>query len=337
MLVNSEVVALPTHACMTEHYFSTSANRTYYPAIEPYRTGFLKVSESHTLYWEESGNPQGQPILFLHGGPGKGTTPFNRRYFDPQFYRIILFDQRGSGKSIPYGSLQENTTWDLVEDMEKLRSFLQIEQWSLFGGSWGSTLALSYAQAFPEHVQGLILWGIFFCNTQDLQWFYQKGAKQFFPQEWEKFIAPIPAEERSDLINGYYKQLVANDSKQRQVAAQSWAAWEASAAKLQFDPQLYASFTEQPEALARIECHYFKNKGFFNKDDWFDGSQLKNIPGIIIHGRYDMICPVENAWKLHKAWPCSQLMIIPNAGHAPSEPGTLDALIRATDSFRLER
>lgn len=316
----------------------TAEYRTRYPAIEPYRTGFLPVSSRHTIYWEESGNPQGKPILFLHGGPGSSTDPSQRCFFDPQAYRIILFDQRGCGKSRPYAELEENTTWDLVDDIEKLRKHLQVSTWVVFGGSWGSTLALAYAETYHQFVKGLILRGIFLCRPSELHWFYQSGANNIFPDEWEKFIAPIPPLERDDLIKAYYDRLTSPDAQLRKTAARAWAGWEGATLGLRSNPELRQAFVQEDrvEAVARIECHYFYHDSFFKTDNWLLEHlvSLHRIPMMIIHGRYDVICPLDSAWKLHKELPASKLIIIPDAGHSASEPGITDALVRATDEFR---
>lgn len=309
-----------------------------YPEIEPYRTGFLNVSPDHDLYWEESGNPKGSPILFLHGGPGSCTQPLFRRFFDPAHYRIILMDQRGCGKSTPRASLKENTTWHLVEDIEKLRVFLKVDKWIVFGGSWGSTLALIYAISHPEKVNGLILRGIFLGRQKELRWFYQFGAHHIFPDEWEKLTGFIPASERSDLISAYYRILTGPDPLLRQQAAKSWSAWEAATLKLLYDPEVFAHFTaeEHADCVSRIESHYFIHHCFLETDNWIlqNAARIRSIPGTIVHGRYDVICPLENAWELHKAWPEAKLEIIQDAGHAISEKGISDALIRATDAFK---
>jgi proline iminopeptidase len=310
--------------------------RTKYPPIEPYRTGFLKVP-GHELYWEESGNPKGLPVIFLHGGPGSGTDPSHRCYFDPKVYRIVLLDQRGSGKSRPYASLENNTTWHLVADIDQLREQLKIAKWVVFGGSWGSTLSLAYAETHPERVLALVLRGIFLSRPKELKWFYQFGAHFIFPDEWEKFVDPIPLSERDDLIEAYYRRLTSEDRMVRRRAASAWTCWEGATLKLIFDPKLYMQFTEDEhaDALARIECHYFRNKSFFKSDNWLieHVEAIRKIPGVIIQGRYDIICPMESAWELHKAWPQAELEIIKDAGHAGSEPGIMDALIRATDYF----
>ena len=312
--------------------------RTKYPPIEAARSGYLQVSPIHSIYWEESGNPKGRPILFLHGGPGAGTEASHRSFFDPNFYRIVLFDQRGCGKSKPFAELKENTTWDLVGDIEKLRNHLNIPSWIVFGGSWGSTLALAYAETHPQHVHGLIVRGIFLCRFKELRWFYQSGASFLFPDEWEKFSQHIPLAERDDLIQAYYRRLTSSDHEIRKAAACSWSGFEAALLSLKFDPQIFKLFTEDERsiAIARIECHYFINRAFFNTDNWLIEhiEAIRKVPAIIIHGRYDVVCPLEAAWDLHRAWPESRLEIIADAGHSASEPGITDALVRATDEFR---
>ena len=308
-----------------------------YPEITPYNEVFLKVDETHTIYLEESGNPKGEPILFVHGGPGSGTEVKNRRYFDPTVFRIILFDQRGCGKSRPFSSLVNNTTYDLVEDMEKIRKHLKIDKWILFGGSWGSTLSLSYAIKHFEHVKSLILRGIFLCSKKDLDWFFKEGANNIYPDIWEKFIEQIPKEERSDLILAYNKRLTSEKTDVRKKAAIAWARYEASLAKLKSDHEYIEKISEShhADAVARIECHYFLNKGFFKEDDYLikNAGSIKHIPTIIIHGRYDMICPFINAYRLHGVLPNSKMKIINDAGHSASEEGISDALISATIQF----
>ncbi len=307
--------------------------RELYPPIEPRNTGFIKV-DGHEIYYEESGNPEGTAVIFLHGGPGSGTDPKHRRFFNPIKYRIVLMDQRGCGKSRPHASLEKNTTWDLVADIERLRILLGIEKWVVFGGSWGSTLALVYAESYPDRVKGLIVRGIFLCRQKELHWFYQFGAHHIFPEEWQKFLAPIPVAERNDLIAAYYKRLTSKDRKE---AAYAWSRWEGMTLKLEVDPEFVASFTadEHADAIARIECHYFMNKAFFKTDNWIIEQihKIRHIPTRIIHGRYDMVCPVENAWDLSQAFPEAKLEIISAAGHIASEPGIRDALIRASDDF----
>ena len=311
--------------------------KSKYPPIEPYQTGYLDVGSGHHLYWEQSGNPKGIPVIFLHGGPGSGTDVGHRCYFDPKAYRIILLDQRGAGKSRPHASLIDNTTWHLVADLETLRRHLQIERWVVFGGSWGSTLALTYSETHPEKVLALIVRGIFLARTKELTWFYQFGAHHIFTDEWEKFLDPIPMEERSQLIKAYYKRLTSSELTVRKQAAFAWSRWEGATLRLLFDPVLYQQFTQDDhaDALARIECHYFVNHGFFKTDNWLieHAGALSKIPGVIIQGRYDIICPFESAWELHKAWPQAEFEVIKDAGHAANEPGITDALIRATDHF----
>jgi proline iminopeptidase len=316
----------------------TKALRTKYLPISPNRSGFLEVSGGHKIYWEESGNPDGKPIIFLHGGPGGGTDPGQREFFDPQAYRIILVDQRGCGKSTPHAKLENNTTWDLVADIEVLRKHLGILKWVVFGGSWGSTLALAYSIKHPEQVKALVLRGIFLCRREELEWFYQGGAHHLFPDPWDKYLEPIPAAERGDLMAAYYKRLTSADESVRLHCAKVWSIWEASTSKLRYDPNLVAKYEDDHTALAfaRIECHYFVNGAFFETDNWLleNAGRLKNIPIRIAHGRYDVVCPVKNAWELKKVAPHAQLEIIPDAGHAASEIGITDALIRFTDEFR---
>lgn len=316
----------------------TTETRTLYPPIEPYNTGRLRVSDLHELYFEESGNPKGKPVLFVHGGPGSGTDPKQRRFFDPAAYRIVLFDQRGCGKSTPRASVEENTTWLLVEDMETLRRHLGIERWLVFGGSWGSTLSLAYAQKHPERVTELVLRGIFLLRQQEIRWFYQHGAHTLFPDAWEDFVAPIPPEERGNLVQAYHKRLMGEDERVRQEAARAWSIWEGRTSYLAPNADYIAHLGEDEFSLtfARIECHYFVNRAFLRGDTQLldDVPRIRHIPGVIVQGRYDMCCPVEGAWALHKAWPEAELKIIPNAGHAAYEPGTTHALIEATDRFR---
>ena len=310
--------------------------KTRYPPINPYRTGYLEV-EGHELYWEESGDPNGLPVIFLHGGPGSGTDPNHRCYFNPKIYRIVLMDQRGCGKSKPHSGLKDNTTWHLVEDIEIIKNHLHIEKWVVFGGSWGTTLALAYGENHPEKVLALVLRGIFLGRPKELKWFYQFGAHHIFPDEWDKYIAPISLGERGDLLQAFYRRLTSPDEAIRKRAAMAWSSWEAAALKLIFDPTTFTQFTESlhADALARLECHYFINHCFFKTDNWLIEhiTPIRHIPSVIIQGRYDIVCPMEAAWELHKAWPEARLVVIPDAGHAASEPGITDALIQATDSF----
>jgi proline iminopeptidase len=314
--------------------------KTLYPAVEPYDSGHIRVSPVHQLYYEQCGVPNGKPVVFLHGGPGAGLVPDYRRFFDPDAYRIILFEQRGAGRSIPHASLDDNTTWHLVEDIEQIREHFGVEQWLVFGGSWGSTLALAYAESHPERVRGLVLRGIFLCRPREIRWFYEDshGASAIFPDNWEPYFSLIPEGERGDMIRAYYRRLTSDDESVRLEAAKAWAKWEASALKLLPDQSLIDEFTEPDKALAvaRIECHYFVNNCFFETDNYLleQLERIRHIPAVIVHGRYDVICPVMNAWDLHRAWPEAELNIIPDAGHAATERGIIDALVRATDGFR---
>ena len=311
--------------------------RQLYPAIEPYQSGMLQVSELHSIYYEQSGNPEGKPVVFLHGGPGGGTIAPYRQYFDPQKWRIILFDQRGAGKSMPHAELRENTTWDLVSDIEKLRSHLQIDRWVVFGGSWGSTLSLAYSQTHPDRCVGLILRGIFMLRRQELLWFYQEGTSWIFPDAWESYLEPIPPEERDDMISAYYKRLTSDDPQIRQKAAKAWSVWEGSTSRLMVDPDLQSKFSQDDfaDAFARIECHYFINSGFFEQDDQLlrNCDRIQHIPTVIVQGRYDVVCPMRSAWDLHKALPNAEFIVVPDAGHSMMEDGILSALVDATDRF----
>lgn len=307
-----------------------------YPEIEPYNQEFLKVSDIHTIYFEECGNSNGKPALFIHGGPGGGIQPSYRQYFNPDKYRVILVDQRGCGKSTPFAELRENTTQNLIEDFEKIRKKLNIDKWMLFGGSWGSTLGLAYAQAYPEVVTELVLRGIFLGREKELSWLYQHGAGMVFPDMWEKYIEPIPVEQRKDFISAYHSILTGDDEKLKQQAAVAWSVWEASTSKLFVDKKSIDRYGEDKFSLAfaRIECHYFKNKLFIEEAQLLNEAyKIKDIPGVIVQGRYDMVCPAVSAWDLHKVWPKAELDIIADAGHSISEPGILEALVRATDKF----
>ncbi len=308
-----------------------------YPEIEPFNSGMLKVSDTHTIYYEESGNPQGKPVLFVHGGPGAGTDAKHRRFFDPRRYRIVLFDQRGCGKSTPHASTEENTTWNLVSDMEMIRQLLSIEKWQIFGGSWGSTLGLAYAQKHPERVSELVLRGIFLMRKKEIDWLYQYGACEIFPDAWERYRDFIPPAERSDFLQAYNRRLMGQDKHEQLSAARIWSSWEAAASKLFPEPDFVKHYEEDKFALAfaRMESHYFVNKGFLEHDDQLlrEAAKLKGIPGVIVHGRYDVVCPVDNAFALHKVWPEAQLTIVPDAGHSAFEPGIARALCAATDKF----
>ncbi|MBC8069930.1 MAG: prolyl aminopeptidase [Deltaproteobacteria bacterium] len=315
-----------------------ATRRTFYPEIEAKRSGMLPVSELHTIYWEESGNPRGKPVVFVHGGPGGGTDPKQRRFFDPSVYRIVLFDQRGCGKSTPHASLVDNTTWALVSDMEKLREHLGIERWQIFGGSWGSTLALAYAQKHPERCTELVLRGIFMLRSKELDWFYQDGASAIFPDAWEHYLAAIPEAERGDLMAAYFRRLTDADPKVQLAAAKAWSIWEAATSFLYPSEDFVAHAGEDmfATAFARIECHYFVNRGFFEVEDQLlrDVDRIRHIPGVIVQGRYDVVCPMMSAWELHRAWPESELTVVPDAGHSAYEPGIVHALVTATDRFR---
>lgn len=311
--------------------------RSLYPDIEPFDSGMLAVDDRHTLYWEQCGNPEGKPVVLLHGGPGGGCNEKMRRFHDPAKYRIVLFDQRGSGRSTPHADLVDNTTWDLVADIERLREHLGIERWQVFGGSWGSTLALAYAQTHPTRVTELVLRGIFMLRHWELQWFYQQGASRLFPDAWEHYIAAIPEAERDDLIGAFHKRLTSEDADTRLAAAKAWSIWEGATSFLHIDPD-FADAHGDPQfalAFARIENHYFVNKGFFEVDDQLlrDAPRIAEIPGVIVHGRYDVVCPIANAWDLHKAWPKADLVIAPSSGHSAFEPEITDALVAATDRF----
>jgi proline iminopeptidase len=311
--------------------------RELYPPRQPYNEGKLKVSDLHTIHFEESGNPEGKPIVLLHGGPGGGCPPFYRQYFDPKKWRLVMFDQRGCGKSKPHAELQENTTWDLVNDIEKLREYLNIQQWVVFGGSWGSTLSLAYSQTHPDRCKGLILRGIFMLRQKEIRWFYQEGASYIFPDAWEEYVKPIPINERDDLLTAYYQRLTSPDAQIRLEAARAWSIWEGSTSKLFPDLDLKQSFGIDAfaEAFARIECHYFINKGFIDPEDklLLNIDRIRKIPAVIIQGRYDVVCPMISAWELHRAWPEAEFIVVADAGHSMSEPGIRTCLMEATDKF----
>ena len=316
----------------------TTDYRSAYPEIHPYASGRLKVSGIHELYYEECGNRDGKPVVMVHGGPGGGCNASLRRLHDPSAYRIILFDQRGCGRSTPYACLEENTTWDLVADMEKLRCHLGIDTWQLLGGSWGSTLSLAYAQSHPDRVSELVLRGIFTIRRSELEWFYQSGCNALFADAWEDYLAPIPENERSDMISAYYKRLTGDDEQVQAAAARAWSQWEGQTLSLLPDAGRIAKFGSDSFAIAfaRIECHYFVNGGFMQTDDQLiaNAGKISHIPGVIVQGRYDVVTPMRTAWELSKAWPEADLKIIPDAGHATTERGIIDALVRATDGFR---
>ena len=311
--------------------------RTLYPEIEPYDSGMLAVDSRHTLYYEQCGNPHGKPVVLLHGGPGAGCSAKMRRFHDPRKYRIVLFDQRGSGRSTPHADLVDNTTWHLVADIEQLRDMLGIDQWQVFGGSWGSTLALAYAQAHPQRVTELVLRGIFMLRRWELEWFYQDGASRLFPEAWQHYVNAIPEAERGDMISAFHRRLTSDDSATRLAAARAWSVWEGATSFLQADPGFVSGHEDAAFALAfaRIENHYFVNRGFFEVDDQLlrDAPRIAGIPGVIVHGRYDVVCPAQNAWDLHRAWPRAELMMSPTSGHSAFEAENVASLVQATDRF----
>ncbi len=313
-----------------------TALRTHYPEIEPYASGMLDVGDGHILYWERSGTRGAKPVVFLHGGPGGTIGPRHRRLFDPKRYDVLLFDQRGCGKSTPHASLDHNTTWDLVADIEKLRAMMGVERWQVFGGSWGSTLALAYAETHPEHVTELVLRGIFTLRRWELEWYYQEGASFLFPDKWERFVAPIPLAERGDMMAAYRRRLTGPDTAEQQRCAIEWARWEGETLTLMPNPDVSNAFYDPHYALAfaRIENHYFVNGGFMEEGQLIrDAGRLRGIPGVIIQGRYDIATPAQTAWDLHRAWPEAAFHLVEGAGHVESEPGILHHLIEATDRF----
>jgi proline iminopeptidase len=310
--------------------------QTLFPPIEPYRTHTIPVSDGHRLHVEECGRADGLPVVFLHGGPGSGCEPWHRQFFDPDIYRIVLFDQRGSGRSIPHAVLEGNTTQNLVADIEVVRTTLGIDQWVVFGGSWGSTLGLVYAETFPEQVLGLILRGIFLCRPRDIHWFYQEGASFLLPDYWKDYRDIIPESEQDDMVSAYYRRLTGENEVACMAAARAWSLWEGRASTLLPKAGVVDHFVNPHTAmsLARIECHYFMNNSFLEPNQILNETQrLHDIPGVIVHGRYDVVCPVEQAWILHEAWPTSRLQIIQDAGHSATEPGIVDALVTATIQF----
>ncbi|HEY8592516.1 MAG TPA: prolyl aminopeptidase [Sphingomicrobium sp.] len=317
----------------------TTGRRTLYPEFEPYETGMLDVGDGHLLYWELSGNPGGKPVVFLHGGPGGGTSPAHRRQFNPEKYKILVFDQRGAGKSTPHAGLEANTTWDLVDDIEKLRTQIaKVDKWMVFGGSWGSTLSLAYAQTHPDRVTELVLRGIFLFDPYELDWLYQPGgASNLYPDAWDEFVSVIPESEPGDMVEAYRKRLTGDDKDEQLRAAKAWSAWEASTVTLLPSPETHEQFTS-PDlaiALARIENHYMAHRGWLEEGQLLRGAaeKLRGIPGVIVQGRHDCCTPPMAAWKLKQAWPEVELNIVPDGGHLFNEPGILDGLIRATDKF----
>jgi proline iminopeptidase len=320
----------PAPAAMT-----AAGRRGLYPEVEPFSAGWLPTGGLHEIYYEECGDPRGKPCVVLHGGPGGAINTTMRRFFDPARWRAVLFDQRGCGKSRPNASLQDNTTWTLVEDIERLRRRLGVQKWTVFGGSWGSTLALAYAITHPERVESLILRGVFLLTERELNWFYQDGASMLFPDAWERFCAPIPLAERRDMIGAYHKRLTHADRRVQAEAAAAWSQWEGDTISLRGPEARPAKFNEVDFAIAfaRIECHFFANRGFFGEDGWVlkNIGAIAKIPGWIVQGRFDVVTPLESAWALKKAWPGARFDIIWDAGHASTEPGIIDALVRATD------
>ena len=312
--------------------------RPLYPALEPFDHGHLEVDGHHRVYYEQCGNPDGKPVVFVHGGPGGGADEVYRRFFDPAAYRIVLFDQRGCKRSTPYASLRDNTTWHLVDDMERIRTHLGIERWQVFGGSWGSTLSLSYAQRHPDRVTELVLRGIFMLRRAELLWFYQEGASHLFPDAWEKYLEPIAEVERGDLMSAYYRRLTSDDEATRVAAAKAWSVWEGTTSLLYPDQKKIADTgaDEFAVAFARIECHYFVHGGFFETEDQLlrGVDRIRHVPAVIVQGRYDVVCPARSAWDLHRAWPEAELVIVDDAGHSALEPGIRSALVEATDRFR---
>ncbi len=307
-----------------------------FPEIKPFQRHELPVDDTHTLYIDESGEPSGIPILFVHGGPGAGCGKYDRRFFDPQKFRIILFDQRGSGRSTPHAELHNNNTQELINDIEKIRAHLDIQQWALFGGSWGSTLSLLYAQAYPENVIGLILRGIFLCRKKDFDWFYQEGASRIFPDYWQDYLQPIPEDQRGQLMQSYYERLTGDNELAKMAAAKAWSLWEGRCATLRPHQDVIDTFSKPHLALslARIEAHFFMNKAFIEDDQILKNAhKLEGIPGTIVHGRYDAICPLDNAYELQCHWPGSELQIIRDAGHSAHEPSITDALVKATNDL----
>ena len=312
--------------------------KTLYPEIEPFDSGMLKVSDIHDIYYERVGNPEGIPVVFLHGGPGGGLIPMYRQFFDPKAYHGILFDQRGAGKSTPHAELRENTTWDLINDIEALREKFGINKWFVFGGSWGSTLSLTYGVTHPYRCRGLILRGIFLTRKKELTWFYQYGASEIFPDFWERYRDEIPEGERGDFMTAYHKRLTSDDEKVRLSAARAWSTWEGATSKLYPDQDLMEHWEGEHEALslARIECHYFMNGSFFDSDNFLleNVHKIRNIPTVIVQGRYDVVCPMTSAWDLHRALPGAEFIVVPDSGHSVSEKGITSALVDAMDRFK---
>jgi len=315
---------------------STGEPTAFYPPIEPYNTGRLRVSDLHELYYEEVGNPDGKPAVLLHGGPGAGLIPLYRQAFDPEKYRVVLFDQRGCGRSTPRGELRDNTTWDIVADIEKLREHLAIDRWLVFGGSWGGTLALAYAETHPDRVTEMVLRGIWLARKAEIDWDFGHGANWVFPKEWEQFESHIPVEERDDLIEAYYRRLSSDDENVRLAAGRAWGIWESCKFSLVPNPSMVADHAEEyAQVLSLMECHYTRKQCWLKSDTQLldDVHKIGHIPAVMVFGRYDLITPVANGWELQKAWPAAELVIIPDEGHAFNEPGIAEALVAATDYF----
>lgn len=315
---------------------SSGSRRFLYPEHEPFSFGWMQTGGPHEIYYEVCGNPRGKPAVVLHGGPGGAINPTMRRFFDPKRWRVALFDQRGCGRSRPNASLEDNTTWTLIEDIERLREQLGVEKWTVFGGSWGSTLALAYAILHPDRIEALVLRGVFLLTQRELGWFYQDGCSMLFPDAWEHFVCPIPEEERGDMIAAYHARLTHPERRVRAEAAAAWSQWEGDTISIRGPEARPPKFNEIDFAIAfaRIECHYFHNRGFFPEDGWILNNihQIRDIPGWIVNGRFDVVTPLEAAWKLHKAWPEARFEIVWDAGHASTEPGIIDRLLRATDA-----
>lgn len=315
---------------------SSLGRRGLFRDIEPFSFGWLNTDGPHEIYYEECGAPRGKPAVILHGGPGGAVNPTMRRFFDPDRWRMALFDQRGCGRSRPNASLEDNTTWSLIADIERLREHLGVEKWTVFGGSWGSTLALAYALTHPDRVEGLVLRGIFLLTQKELDWFYQQGASMLFPDAWERFLAPIPVEERGDLMAAYHRRLIHPDRRIQAQAANAWSQWEGDTISLRGPEARPPKFNEEDFAIAfaRIECHFFANQGFFEEDGWILNNidRIRHIPAWIVQGRFDVVTPLDSAWSLHKAWPEANFEIVWDAGHASTEPGVIDGLVRATDA-----
>jgi proline iminopeptidase len=309
-----------------------------FPEIEPFDADRIQVDDLHSVYFEQCGNPRGKPAIFLHGGPGGGSSAVHRRFWDPSTYRIVLFDQRGCGRSTPHAELRANTTWHLIDDMERIRMHLDIDRWQLFGGSWGSTLALAYAQKHPERVTEMVLRGIFLLRQREIQWYYQEGASRIFPEAWQKYLEPIPEHERNDMIGAYYRRLTSNETQERIRAARAWSMWEGGTSRLVPNQELISRTGEATfaEAFARIECHYFVNRGFLENDNQLleNMGRIADIPSIIVQGRYDVVCPPESAYELHQAWANSKLVVAPKSGHSALEPEITEHLVAATEAFK---